>query len=235
MKVLLTRPKAQSLELKQKLEARFGSAVLVDISPVFEIEFLAATPPNQHLDGVVFTSANGVEGLRQLKFGHGLTAYCVGDKTQAHANSAGFEAISAGGDVAALESLLREKADGQTLLYSRGLHVAQDLKSLLKLSQITLIELVTYQQADRALSGKAQGLLEDDAPVCIPIFSPRTARRIGAELSDDAKARHHAVCLSPTIAEAAKKEGFLHIDVARRPEVESLMDQIADLVRCGDA
>lgn len=235
MKVLLTRPLAQSEQFAEMLTEAFGEDVEVLISPLMRIEFLSAQQPEGTPDAVVFTSRNGVEGLARLGWLGGQTAYCVGEKTQAAALAAGFRAVSSGGDVLSLASLLKKKAQGQTLLYARGTHIARELKGLLTEANITLHEVTVYAQRDEPMTEKARTSLDKDREFLLPVFSPRSAQRLGQELPSDRKAIDRVLCISTAAAEIADQEGFTKISIAKRPTADAMMDQIATLVRLAGA
>src|SRR5512138_2054943 len=133
MRILVTRPREESVRLASLLEAK-GHDVLVE--PLFTIEPEPDAPLD--LDGVqalLMTSANGVRAFAQRSPRRDLRVFAVGDATADAARAFDFETVeSASGDVGDLARLVRERVrpeDG-ALLHSAGSVVAGDLAGALE-------------------------------------------------------------------------------------------------------
>src|SRR4051812_16935975 len=87
-----------------------------------------------NVQAVLFTSANGVRAFAAAERRRDIPAFAVGEATAAAARLAGFTTVdTAGGDVAALADLVRERltpARG-ALLHAAGSAVAGDLSGVL--------------------------------------------------------------------------------------------------------
>ena len=229
MKLLLTRPAADSEALAALLEAQGHTAM---IEPMLEVKPLEVELPS--LDGVtglLFTSANGVRAFAAKSDRRDIAAYAVGDRTAAAAREAGFTTVeSAEGDVEALASLverLRKPEDG-TLLHISGAVRAGNLAGVLnakgyKVEHAALYEAVAATEFSAATrvalaSGGLDGVL---------LFSPRTAKHFvqliqAADLIDPA-ARLQAWCLSRAVADALAPLPLAARNVAPEPTQASLL------------
>ena len=179
--LLLTRPEAQSRRFAASLPG-----LPVVISPIFDIVPVAHDAAVlARAEGLVFTSVHAVPAAGP---GRGRLAYCVGGRTAEVAEAAGFRVIAGPGDAARLAPLVA--AATVPLVHPRGRHVAADLG---------VPAVVVYDQPARPLDAAAQALLSGDAPVILPLFSPRSARLVG-----EAAAQARAPLWIAPISEAAR-------------------------------
>ncbi|NNK79572.1 MAG: uroporphyrinogen-III synthase [Litoreibacter sp.] len=225
-KILLTRPQRQSERFADILHKQLGDHLEIEISPILEIRFIDPEVDLTRVDGLVFTSENGVSGLARVTPRRDLAAYCVGDRTAEVAREAGFEARSAHGDVDALAEMLVRSAGGKTLLYARGKHIARDLQPMLGCACIDLNETVVYDQAELPLSEVARALLAGTDPVLIPLFSPRSARLLCQSLDRSSTAPCVALCLSKAVAEGCPPGLFDVIAISGAPNLQSMVELI---------
>lgn len=176
--LILTRPRAQSEAFAAALERRLPGRYRAVIAPVIEIIPLPARLDLADVQGLIFTSANGVEQFAALSPERRLPAWCVGDMTAAAARRAGLSARSADGDVAALAALVasaHRPGDG-AFLHLRGLHAAGDLTGRLAAAGIPVHAAEIYDQVPCPLSAEARGLLDRGTAEVVSFFSPRSAR-----------------------------------------------------------
>ena len=96
--VLLTRPAPDSAAFAAALTERI--AVPVVVSPLMRIVTDGTLPNMDDVDGVIFTSRNGVRAYRELN-GPARPCYCVGPGTAEEARAAGMPARFAEGDAVA--------------------------------------------------------------------------------------------------------------------------------------
>lgn len=227
-KILLTRPEAQSRALAARLGARLGADVPILVSPVLRIVPLSfELPVNPRF--VVLTSVHAADAAARVAGLSGLPAYCVGDRTAEAAQAAGFAAVSAGGaadDLLAL--MLRMEARGPAL-YVRGRHAASDLAESLVSAGIETHPVIAYDQLRRPLSAEAREALGGDAPVVLPVYSPRSSRLL-AEECGRIPPTLDIVAISRNAAEPwLGTEASLTIAAA--PDGASMEDAIVDRVR----
>lgn len=176
--LLLTRPLA---------DARRFAAMLPDwnavISPILRI--LAVDHDAARLrdaPGLVFTSAHAVGSAGP---GRGRLALCVGGHTAQAARKAGFDAREGNGFAEGLLPLIA--AAPVALIHPHGRHLARELP---------VPGMVVYDQQPVALTVQAQAVLAGDAPVVLPLFSPRSARLV-ADAAQGARAPLWPVAISP--------------------------------------
>lgn len=243
MRLLLTRPEADSAPLAAALRARGHECI---VSPLMEIAF--HPPAKLDLAGVaalLATSSNGVRALLAPPDADKLRAlplFAVGDATARTAREAGFAQVHvAGGDVARLaECVAARLAPGAgRLLHVAGRERAGDLKAALEERGFAVDVVVLYAAAAATgFTPGARAALACGALDAVLLYSPRTARIYAglvaaADLSEAARAVHH-LCLSRAVAEALAPldlaAGKVH--VAARPEQAAL---VALLGRIGAA
>jgi uroporphyrinogen-III synthase len=180
--LLLTRPQAQSHAFAALLAAELPGRFRPVVSPLIEIVPLPAPLDLAGLQGLLFTSANGVEQFAARTPDRSLPAWCVGDMTAAAARRAGFTALSADGDVAALATLVAaaHRPNSGAFLHVRGAHAAGDLTGLLAAAGVPARAAAIYDQTPQPLTAEARALLAAGGVHVIPLFSPRTARLLAA-------------------------------------------------------
>src|SRR5581483_7546674 len=152
LRALVTRPRAEAVELATALERR-GIAALIE--PLIEIRFADLPPPDlAGVRAILCTSANGVRALARLTPERGLPLFAVGDATAARAREAGFAAVvSAAGTVEDLARLVRAR-----LVPVAGSAVAGDLAAALPGYAVERAVLYAAAPAER-LSARAREAL----------------------------------------------------------------------------
>ena len=175
--LLLTRPLAQSqafaAELAERLPGRFRPA----ISPLLDIVPLPGPLDLDGIQGLIFTSANGVEQFASRTAHRSLPVWCVGEMTAAAARQAGFAARSADGEVAGLAALIiaAHRPGAGEFLHVRGAHAAGDLTGRLSRAGVPARGAEIYDQVALPLTAEARELLAAGRIAVITLFSPRTA------------------------------------------------------------
>ncbi|PZQ97717.1 MAG: uroporphyrinogen-III synthase [Cereibacter sphaeroides] len=226
---LLTRPAAQNVRFAARLRGRFGEAIRIVQSPLFEPRFLAPEIPDQDFRGVVFTSETGVEAFERLGIPAKGRAWCVGDRTAEAARRLGFDAISAGGSATELAQVLA-RLNGP-LLYPRARHTAVDLGAALKDTETRICETIVYEQFPLPINEEANRLLVTSATLVAPLFSPRSASQFAqSDAVLDRRAQLFAPVMSGAVAKALEPAHPERVVVASRPDVVSMLAAIADLV-----
>ncbi|MBC9247318.1 uroporphyrinogen-III synthase [Paracoccus sp. 11-3] len=163
--LLLTRPYADS----QRFAAMLPEWRAI-ISPILEIVPVAHdVDVVRSAQGLVFTSGHAIASAGA---GRGRLAICVGPRTGQLARRAGFKVVEGNGFA---ESLLPLIAAAEIpLLHPHGRHLARELP---------VKNVVVYDQLPLALTGAARDLLAVTDPVVVPLFSPRSARILGQQVS----------------------------------------------------
>jgi len=229
--ILLTRPQPQSERFAEAVRARLGPGIRIAISPLMGPVFHALTPP-EDLAAVILTSETGVEAARRI-VAEGQTlprmAYCVGDHTAAQARAAGFEAISASGDAAALLALITAARPPGRLLHLRGRDSRGAVTDQLNNVGINVLESIAYSQMPLAPTPEATALLAGTDPVLVALFSARSAA-LFAELPGRV-APLWIAALSPAVM--VPELSPLRLAVARHPDAAAMLDAVAGMLNAG--
>jgi uroporphyrinogen-III synthase len=230
--VLLTRPAPQSQRFAQALQARLPS-VQVIVSPLMQTEWLHSALPSLAFGALILTSETGAEAAGRLRAtGSPLpaTAFCVGPRTTDTACAAGFEAISADGDVHALAALIRATNPQGPLLHIRGEDVAGNLSEILTNSGLETHSAILYAQRPCPLSPAALTLLQGEGPVLVPLFSPRSAQILAQALPPEAKAPLWIVAISQAAATAAPALTPARLAVAQHPDGGNMLQTVLQML-----
>jgi len=230
LRLLITRPEPDAQGTAASLRA-LGHEVLVmpllRIEPVDDADF-----GPESWAAIVMTSANAARAVavhRRFSALRAVPSFVVGERTREVAQAVGFaDVTSAGGNAAALARLVRARLspDAGPLLYLAGEQRRTELESALR--DFGLRVVVTYRAV--ALTELSQGVKaalvagEIDG---ILHFSRRSADAfvVAAEaagaLHNALAARHY--CLSAQVAAAFANEPAARIQVAARPDEQSLI------------
>ncbi|MGD9916509.1 MAG: uroporphyrinogen-III synthase [Paenirhodobacter sp.] len=230
--LLLTRPRAGSERFAQQFRARFGADWPVLVAPLLEIVPTGAALPEA--ENLIFTSEQAVAPVAAISAPRGRRAYCVGARTGEAACAAGFAVIEGPGDGAALAELIRAAPPGGKLLHARGAEVAFSMAEALNSAGIETIEAVVYRQDPQPPGAELRAALAAEAPLLVPVFSPRSGRLL-AEAARGARAPLWLAPLSPAIAQSCATLPIERCEVAPRPDAEALLEALQRLIGAGEA
>ena len=219
MRLLITRPHDDALNLAQQLNAQGHECV---IAPVISIVAQkVALPSPEHIQGLAFTSANGVRALHQRLGSNAsswlaLPAYTVGPQTQLAALAAGFgRAVQATGDVESLADLIASQQPAHAdkpILHIAGSHLAGNLQALLAAHHLSVEKAVLYEAlAATDFEPPVANALRQAMFDAVVIYSQRSARifiDLFTALEPTAPRKPVAFCLSPAIAHLMQAAGF---------------------------
>ncbi len=204
-----------------------------------KIDVAGSTGDLSDIGALAFTSANGVRAFAASVAASGIDApvFTVGPASAVAASAAGLHApMAAAGDVESLAELIDATAKAAPfrgpVLHIAGSDRAGDLIALLAARSIPARRVVLYRAAPAAtLSASAALALTDAAePIAVALFSPRTARLFIEQVSAagffDRLANAIAVCLSPSVAEAAATAPWLEIRVAAELSAASMISTL---------
>jgi uroporphyrinogen-III synthase len=231
--ILLVRPEPQAAAFAAALDARFPGRFRAVPAPVFAVETLPVAIGLEGVRGLAFTSVHGVEAAAAQRLPAGLPAFCVGAATAAAARAAGFAAVSADGDAAALARLVAQRwrpGDGD-LLHLRGRHAAGALAARLREAGVPARELVVYDQPARPVPAEARAVLAAGGADVLAFFSPRGARLFAAQALEAAWPLGDAAAVSISAATDAALDG-LGLGrrlVAARPDRPGMLAALAGL------
>jgi uroporphyrinogen-III synthase len=229
MRVLVTRPKDDTAALQQELHQR---GVTVTLDPMLEIRRnVEASIDLDGVQGLLFTSSNGIRAFAALSSERDLPAYCVGDETARTCRSASFTDVhSAAGNVDALAAYVIAQArpgDGR-MVHIAGSVSAGDLAGALRGAGFSVDRIALYDAipatalAEGTKNAFKQGHLDG-----VLFFSPRTAATFvslvkAAEL-ENACRRVDAYCLSTGVAQPVGELPWRRIVTAAEPTRAALL------------
>ncbi len=243
MRILITRGRDDAAPLAAELEARGHEAL---IEPMLDI--VPARGSKQKLlgdltsvQGLLFTSANGVRAFARLTPSRGYRVFAVGDATAAAARDAGFARVeSAAGDVEALADLVlqRLRPEHGALFHAAASQLAGDLQGRLEAAGFQLRRAVLYEaQPASSLSEEIVGDLRAGRIDAVLFFSPRTAKTFVTLVREGglapALARCTALCLSEAVAEEVRTLAWAGVHPARQPTKDSLLETLDRLAATG--
>jgi len=227
LSILITRPRPAADAFAGQVRARLGAGVMVLVSPVMRIEPLADAVGDLTGAGtLVLSSAHAVAALGRAPAG--MLCYCVGGATAEAARAAGFQAVAAGGSARDLVAQIVADRPPGPILHLRGEHVAADIAGRLRKAGIKAREAVVYRQTPMDLSPAAQAVLRGDAPVIVPLFSPRSARLFFAQ-ADGWRAPLHVAAISDNAARAVPGGTAVVAERAAAPTARALLDSVEAL------
>jgi uroporphyrinogen-III synthase len=230
--LLLTRPVAQSMRCAQSARAQLPLGQVI-VAPVIDIVHRGIAIDASSYAGLIFTSVNGVDAFAASSAIRARPVWCVGTRTAAAAQTAGFVQITSaaegGGDAEALIALLRDTSPATPLLHLRGGHARGDLAPRLSAAGLPCDAAIIYDQVACPLTEEALAALNGAAPVLIPLFSPRSAT-LCAEAASKARAPLYPVAISGAAArawQALRPEAPI---VAQRPDSAAMLDALSGIV-----
>jgi uroporphyrinogen-III synthase len=236
MRVLLTRPQAQSEELGAVLKSNgvewLGEPLLRIVPVRWDPAVLAKS------QAVLLTSANASRELLQIAgVGRDLPIFAVGSATAAPLEAAGFSNVqAAAGTAVSLIAHIRQHADPRAgrLLHLSGRDISVDLAAGLAPAGVAVDRVIVYRACavDR-LSARTLHEMSWNRVDGAVFLSARTAAIfcslvIAAGLVD-ACARMTAVAMSRQVAEALRPAGFGRVVIAASPCVNSVIAAIQRL------
>lgn len=229
MRLLLTRPEAESQALRDRLQA-MGHAV--DAAPMLAIRQKHDVALDlADVRALLFTSANGVRAFADATPRRDFIVYAVGPASALAANAAGFSQVeAAGGDVDLLAGLVRSRHSraAGALLHAAGSARAGDLQAMLQqdgydVRRVVLYDAETAIQLPPAVAARFAAKGYDG----VLFFSPRTAVTFvnlvqAAGLAGGA-AVATAWCLSDNVAREASVLPWAMVKVAQSPSEADLV------------
>ena len=222
----MTRPLASAKRFVSALPAHLATHVSPVYAPLMEIVPTGAARPDIDPRGVLFTSANGVRHAGKVL---DIPAYCVGPATTRAARRAGWAAEERGASADDLvESLLRNPV-ASPLLHFSGQHLTGNVAARLTSAGMPTSQVAVYDQPLRDLSEAAQTLLCGEAPVLVPLFSPRTAGHFVSQAQR--LETSYVVALSQTVADSLGARAAKDVSIASRPTSEGMVEGLGQVVR----
>jgi uroporphyrinogen-III synthase len=221
--LLMTRPPDAARRFAEALPEELRARLTILFSPLLDIRATGRRVEFSGVRGLIFTSANGVAAADAPR---DLPAFCVGEATAAAAARAGYMAHACGGTADALvEHLLTTRPDAP-LLHLRGAHARGDVSARLSTGGLPCSEQVVYEQALLPLTDAARTALLAQAPVIVPLFSPRSAAHFSNLCPADA--RPYLIALSPAVAEPLKTLNYKDLQICSEATAPAMQQAVQD-------
>lgn len=232
MRLLVTRPKSDAVELQAHLVAR---GHMVKLAPLLEVAFDEADPIEiDNVQSLIATSKNGLRALARhedFEAARTLVLYAVGPGTAATARALGFERIVQGPRSASeLVQVIAETADvnAGSLLHLAGDKLAFDVAGELQSLGYHVLQPVVYTTRPVGqLEPRAARDLRDGEIDGVILLSPQTSRIWASlvrmqDLSMPARRVLH-FCLSDAVRAALAPLGDVPTAVAKEPNLNEML------------
>lgn len=229
MLVLLTRPDRDSARIAAALPPGFPAPLVWSLTEIRNLATDVTLAPS--CDGLVFTSAHGVDAYIAAGGSTQTPAFCVGPRTAAQARDAGFGQVTeSAGRVADLADTVLG-AGRHHLTYLRGRDVSHNLGTLLGPDAPRIDEITVYaaEPAGPPPPSVARALT-DGKLACVTLWSTRNAKIF----ADHARAAGWplqattALAISSDAARPLEPLGFAAIAVASAPNAEAMLAGLHD-------
>lgn len=222
--ILITRPEPGASRLAQALGVRCPQARVLQ-SPVMRIRYMDA-PVEIGDRAVILTSQNALHWVAQTgAVPAGTVAYCVGARTTARARELGLIAHQMGDSAGELVARLTDAPPPARLIHLRGAQSRGDIAATLTRAGLPCAEQVVYAQDPVPLTQAAQSALQDQTPVILPLYSPRSATLL-AGAARAARAPIYTVAISTAANTAWTVPQTRARHVAKRPSADCMLDTI---------
>jgi uroporphyrinogen-III synthase len=217
-RVAITRSLPDAERTAERVQESGAHAV---IAPLLQIIPCAYDTNVEEAQALLFTSANGMRAVPDVRRVQAKLVLTVGDATAEAAQAAGFTNVrSASGDVSALAEFAKANlsTSGGKLIHIGGEHVAGDLVGELRAAGFNAERRIAY--ATRAVLAAPAALLQ---PLDIVLFHSARAAETFVQLGAPNAGQLTAACMSQAVADAAGKARWARIIVAPAPREDALL------------
>lgn len=226
--VIITRAEPGQSETAERVAAE-GLHVLA--APMLRLARTEAGLPGlERVQGLVFTSANGVRFFCDVSTRRDLTAWCVGPATLASAQAAGFAHCEhADGDAAALAALIVERAvpGAGELVHIANAAAVGELVARLEAAGFAARFAPLYEAiAAGGLPEEVSGTLRSGEPCAVLVHSAKGAEAFAALAGGFDFAPHCLVAISKAASGPLAGLGFGRTVIAPRPNETALLDAL---------
>ncbi len=219
--LLLTRPQTASEKFLRDLERVLDRRVAAVISPIMQIVDFGELPDVSTVETIIVTSAHSVRRLGRAGELDGRRVAAVGQVTSDLAKDFGARIVAVG--MTADELFERRRDLIAPCLHCRGVHSVGSLASRLSQAGFSTDEVVIYDQLPSPLSPAARRALESEPRVIAPVFSPRSAELLSAEIPDSTSLE--VIAISDATKRAWSGPGC--VTVAKEPSAHSMLLSVA--------
>lgn len=219
--LILTRPESASHIFWEGLQPGLRSRLTLLISPLMKIVPTGAAVDLAGIEGVIFTSSNGVACAPPARQ---IPAFCIGTKTTDAARTAGWPARMMGQNADQLVANLLVEHAATPLLHLGGNHLRGDIAARLTQAGLPTRTARVYDQILQPMSTEAQAAICDDQRTIVPLFSPRTAEHFIGHCRNFKAVTY--IALSDAVATPVRQAGAKTVVVANEPTSESIALQL---------
>lgn len=222
-RVAITRAEPEASRTAERVRALGAEPVL---APLLTITPRAFDTSLEHVQALLFTSANGVRAFAEATPARDVTVLTVGETTANAARAAGFGDVRASdGDSEALAACAIATLDPSKgrVLHIAGADVAGDVVEALTRAGFSAERRIAYEAI---AATQLPQVLQQGSDVIL--FHSARAARVFAELGAPHADRSIAACLSAAVAHAASNSPLGRIPWARiivspRPREDALL------------
>jgi uroporphyrinogen-III synthase len=220
IRVWITRAEPEASATGERVRALGFEPV---VAPVLEVQPVGRAPDLTGVGALAFTSRNAVRAFAAQSPERSLPVFAVGDATARAATDSGFtEVSSAGGDVAALASLIagRKEALNGEVLYLAPEEPAGDLVAMLAGDSVRARTCVVYRTQPREFepAPSAEAVLVHSAKAARILAGSRDLEVIAPIMA--------AICISPAALEPIQDSSFSGHIVAPAPNEEAMLQTL---------
>ena len=223
--VIITRAEPGNGQTVARVAARGLNYVA---APMLTLESTEALLPDLGaVQGLIFTSANGVRAFAAASARRDVTAWCVGPATMAAAGEAGFTDLhDANGNAEDLRVMIEAEATPErgALVHVANEAAAGRLAEGLRASGFTVLFAPLYRAAPAThLPDGAVTALTGPVPARVLIHSAKGAEAFRACLPQARLSTHILVAVSQAAAAPLSETGFAETHIAERPNEDALL------------
>jgi len=234
MRLIITRPVERALPLAERLTELGAEPILV---PMLKIEAVPFDPPEQPIQGIIFTSVQGVEAAAKRPELHIFPVYAVGSKTAGAASAAGFQTVhNADGDVEALFQLVMTSCNAGKglLLHLSGGQTTGQLVERLDQKGFQANRVKVYEaRPETSMPTNVLDKIKRKAFDGVAFFSPRTAHIFNQVVEEagvtNSFGNAFALCLSDRVAQEVEKLNWKKIHIADNPTEQGMLTLLQGL------
>ncbi|MEM1088682.1 MAG: uroporphyrinogen-III synthase, partial [Pseudomonadota bacterium] len=187
-------------------------------------------PDLSEIEALIFTSANGVRAFAQRTESRDHTAWCVGPATAAAAREAGFKRVEqSSGNATDLADYIinRTPPTGKPMLHIANAEAKGHLRKRLTNAGFTIVFCPLYRMTRAIhLSDTALETLISQAPTLVLIHSEKGALAFSELISSLTPQNCTGVAISHQAAEPLSGSALKQINIADRPDEDSLMETL---------
>jgi len=226
--LLMTRPREASDRFVALLPDAVQSKLTVLHAPLLQINPKPVAIDLTDCQGVIFTSANGVTAAGPPP--GKLPAYCVGRRTTAVAQAAGWLAQFCGATAEALvEHVSRQQPKGP-LLHLHGEHTRGEIATRLSRVGLKCSGKTIYEQQLLPLDPSIRDGVGAQNIVIVPLFSPRLARHFASLVASMELDMENfiLIALSDAVVDELKDLNCKDLQVSKAPDADAMAKMVRD-------